>query len=72
MNAKRIGDVQTVENTQKHQLANDKYSFIRVQLETGEEVPLLLTDRELKIAAKRAQKNPEDLPRVSKLRNIFD
>lgn len=72
MNAKRIGDVQIVPNTKKHQLANEKYNFIRVQREDGKEISLLFTDREIAIAVARAQKNPEDLPKVSKLRNIFD
>ena len=72
MNAKRIGDLQTVENTQKHWAANNKYNFIRVQLESGEEVCLLLTDNEVLRGKERAKKNTEDLPHVSKFRNIFD
>ena len=72
MLAKRIGDLQTVENKNKHWAANAKYNFIRVQLEDGSEVKLLLTDGELCRAKARAEKNPEDLPKVSKLRNIFD
>ena len=72
MKAKRIGDVQTVANQNKHRLANDKYSFVRVQLEDGTELPLLFTDREIKLGIKRAAKNPEDLPEVSILRNLLD
>jgi hypothetical protein len=72
MNAKRIGDVQVVTNTKKHFAANDRYNFIRVQLPDGKEIPLLFTDYEIQLGMKRAAKNPEDLPRVSKLRNLFD
>ena len=72
MNAKRIGDVQTVKNTKKHWAAAEKYNFIRVQLANGQEVELLLTDKEVTRAQDRAKKNPEDLPKISKLRNLFD
>lgn len=72
MNAKRIGDLQYVDNTEKHWAANKNYNFIRVQLENGEEICLLLTDNEVLRAKKRAEKNPEDLPKTSKFRDIFD
>jgi hypothetical protein len=72
MNSKRLGDLQTVENTKKVFSANDKYNFIRVQLEDGEEVALLFTDNEVKRAKERAMKNPEDLPKTSKFRDLLD
>ena len=72
MNAKRIGDLQTVENTQKHWAANNKYNFIRIQLENEREISLLLTDNEILRGIERAKKNPEDLPKVSKFRDILD
>lgn len=70
--AKRLGDLQNVENTGKHWAANSKYNYIRAQQDDGREVSLLFTDNEIKRAAERAAKNPEDLPVVSKLRNLFD
>lgn len=70
--AKRIGDLQEVENKEKHPAAAAKYNFIRVQTESGAEVQLLFTDGEIKRAALRAIKNPEDTPRVSKIRDLFD
>ena len=72
MIAKRLGDLQTVTNNKKHWAANAKYNFIRVQLEDGKEIKLLFTDKEIERAKLRADKNPEDLPTVSKLRNLFD
>jgi hypothetical protein len=72
MDAKRIGDLQDVENTNRHKSANHVYNFIRVQLQDGREIPLLFTDNEIKRAKVRAEKNPEDLPKVSKLKDLFD
>ncbi len=72
MNTKRIGDVQSVANTKKHWAAAEKYNFIRIQLPDGKEVELLLTDKEVERGIDRARKNPEDLPKVSKLRDLFD
>jgi len=70
--AKRIGDMQTVENKKPHPAANSKYNHIRVQLEDGEEVHMLFTDAEVKRAVERARKNPEDCPKVSWLRDLLD
>lgn len=70
--AKRIGDIQPVENKDKHFAANSKYNYIRVQDETKTELHLLFTDNEIKRAKERANKNTEDLPEVSWIRNIFD
>lgn len=70
--AKRIGDLQSVDNKNRRFGSTTKYNFIRVQLEDGKEVPLLFTDKEILNARIRAQKNPEDLPKVSTFRNIFD
>lgn len=68
----RIADITKVENTVPHFAANTKYNYIRVQLEDGTEVPLLFTDFELKRAKLRAEKNLEDLPKTSWIRNLFD
>lgn len=72
MNTKRIGDLQTVENKNKHRAAAAKYSHLRVQLEDGREISLLFTDKEIFRAQNRALKNPEDLPKVCKFRDLFD
>ena len=68
----RIGDLTTVENKDKHFAANSRYNYIRVQFQNGEEAKLLFTDFEIKRALIRAAKNPEDLPDVSVLRDLFD
>jgi len=70
--AKRIGDCQVVENTDRHRAAKEKYNFVRIQDEGGHEMELLFTDNEILRARARAIRNPEDLPAVSKIRNFFD
>lgn len=70
--AGRIGDIQRVKNQEGTGKAAKEYSHIRVQLEDGTEMSLLLTDSELKRCVERAKKNPEDLPRVSWLRDLLD
>ena len=72
MKAKRIGDIQKVLNKNPHWAALSSYNHIRVQMPNGEELHLLLTDKELKRAIDRADKNPEDLPKVSWLRDLVD
>lgn len=68
----RIADIIQVENKTPHFAANTNYNYIRVQLEDGTEIPLLFTDFELKRAKLRAEKNLEDLPKTSWIRNLFD
>lgn len=70
--SKRIGDVKQVENKNPKPGAKAEYSHIRVQMPDGVEIPLLFTDHEMKRAAERARKNPEDVPKVSRIRNFFD
>lgn len=70
--AKRIGDIQKVDNQKPKFGANLKYNFIRVQFPDGSEVNLLFTDKEIQRAQERAAKNPEDLPKVSLFRDIWD
>ena len=69
---KRIGDVVTVENKDRKFGSTLNYHYVRVQLESGREVPLLFTDNEIAEAERRADANPEDLPKVSWLRNLID
>jgi len=68
----RIGDLQEVSNRSPHPAAALKYNYIRVQTDSGLEVELLFTAREIKQAALRAMKNKEDLPKVSRIRDFFD
>lgn len=70
--AKRIADVQSVLNQCKHPAAAEKYNHFRIQLEDGKEHHVMLTDKELLKGIERAKKNPEDCPKVSVLRDIFD
>ena len=72
LKAKRIGDLQRVFNKNPHWAACEKYNHIRVQLPDGQELSLLLTDKEVQRARERANKNPEDLPTVSWFRDILD
>ena len=68
----RIGDIQQVKNIEPRLNANLDYYHVRVQGKNGKEFSLLLTAHELKRATKRALTNPEDLPKVRWLRNLFD
>jgi len=72
MNAKRLGDIQEVDNTNPHWRAAKKYNHLRVQFPDGVEKSLLFTDKEIQNALDRASKNPEDILKVSWIRNIFD
>ena len=72
LKAKRIGDVQRVLNKNPHWAALFQYNHIRIQLPCGEEKSILLTDKELLRGIERAEKNPEDLPKVSWLRDVLD
>lgn len=70
--AKRIGDLQEVANKNPIGPAAAKYNHIRVQLSDGKELSLLFTDNEILRAKYRAERNPEDVPSVSWLRDILD
>lgn len=71
-NAGRIADLQEVDNTNPHPLAALKYSHLRVEMPDGKEIHLLFTENEIREAIKRAERNQEDLPKVSWLRDITD
>jgi len=68
----RIGDIQEVTNIKAKLNAETTYFHIRVQDSNGKEFSLLLTTHELKRAVQRALENPEDLPKVRWLRDLFD
>jgi hypothetical protein len=72
MKAKRLGDLQIVDNKNPHWKAARKYNHLRVQFPNGDEKSLLFTDREIQNALDRAVKNPEDILKVSWLRDLFD
>ena len=69
--AKRIADLQKVINKNPHWAALTEYNHIRIQFPDGCEHSLLLTDNELIRALDRADKNTEDLPKVSWMRDIL-
>lgn len=68
----RIGDINTVTNKKPKPGAKAQYSHVRVQLEDGTELSLLFTDSDMRRGAERAKKNPEDVPKVGRIRNFFD
>jgi len=70
--AKRIADMESVVNKLARPASAAKYNHVRVQLEDGKEVHMLFTDSEVKKALERAKKNPEDCPKTSLFRDIFD
>jgi hypothetical protein len=70
--AKRIGDIQKVLNKNPHWASLTEYNHIRIQFPDGREHSLLLTDKELDRALDRAEKNAEDLPTVSWIRDVLD
>ena len=68
----RLGDITEVDNKNPHWAAAKKYNHLRVQFPSGEEKSLLFTDKEIQNALSRADKNMEDIPKVSWLRDLFD
>lgn len=66
-----LGDIQKVDNKNPHFLAAKEYNHIVVEF--GEKIKhLLFTSNEIKIAYNRAMKNPEDIPKVSWIKDILD
>lgn len=70
--AKRIGDLQLVENKARRFGSAKEYLFARLQYPTGLEMPMLFTVAELERAERRAEENREDLPSVGILRDLLD
>jgi hypothetical protein len=76
----RIGDAKLVRNllsmkdalNRKRMEKADCWYHLRVQFEDGREKNLLFTPFEIARALKRARENPEDIPRVSVIRNLLD
>jgi len=70
-----LGRLIRVKNTKKQKFSNEKNEYISVQVEDADgknERCLLFTERELKIAAIRAKKNPEDLTKKSVIQDLLD
>lgn len=72
MKAKRIGDSIKVINKQRKLNAAAEYFYVRIQAEDGSESEYLFTEKELANAKARAQKNPEDLPKIGWIRDLLD
>ena len=70
--SKRIGDVLIVENSNKVTNADSEYYYIRVQMPDGKEIRLMFTDTEFNIGIERAEKNSEDVPKVSWISDLLD
>jgi hypothetical protein len=70
--AKRIADLTSVKNKNPHHKAAKKYNHLRVEMEDRSEHHLLFTDFQIKRAIQRAEKNPEDLPKIGWLLDILE
>lgn len=68
----RLGDCTVVVNQNRHHAANARYFSFRAQFDGDIEVSLLFTENELRRARNRALKNPEDVPDVPFLMDLFD
>tara|TARA_R110000796_G_scaffold245320_1_gene369488 strand:+ start:1328 stop:1546 length:219 start_codon:yes stop_codon:yes gene_type:complete len=68
----RNGKIQIVENKDKKFGSADEYYAVWVENPKGDEYPLLFTERELKAAFERAEKNPEDIPQKGFFTDLFD
>lgn len=66
-----ISDLQKVVNTDAYPTASKKYNHIIVII-ADNLIHLLFTDNVLKKALKRAEDNPEDLPKTSWIMDILD
>lgn len=66
------GKIQLVENKDRRFGANNEYYAVWVENTKGKEYPLLFTEREVRVATERAQKNPEDIPQKGFFTDLFD
>jgi|TARA_E500000318_G_scaffold22530_1_gene22949 hypothetical protein len=72
MASARNGKIQLVENKERKFGAAEEYFAVWVENTKGKEYPLLFTDRELRVAIDRAEKNPEDIPVKGFFTDLFD
>lgn len=70
--AKRLGDIITVENKERKFGALTEYMYFRLQDEQGNETAYLASEHDLRVMRERAEKNEEDLLKVSFIRDLFD
>jgi len=68
----RNGNIFRIVNQAKKTNARDFYWFVNVQTPNGDEVPLMLTQKEYENSLKRAEKNMEDIPSKSWITDILD
>lgn len=69
--SKRVGDVITIENTERTFGSATEYLYMMCQLEDSTEIPLLFTVAEFHVMMSRAEANIEDLPKVSWFRGLI-
>ena len=70
--AKRLGDLQEVSNKNRKFGSALKYFYVRLQYPNGDEKECLFTENEILKAIGRAKVNPEDLLKISKVKNLLD
>lgn len=66
------GNALRVYNQARKTNANKYYWFTYVQLPNGDEIPIMLTEREFESAQRRAEKNQEDVPSKNFLVDLLD
>jgi len=68
----RLGKLMCVRNAARKFGANRRYFHARLELPHGREVHALFTRHQLRVALKRARKNPEDLVEVPFVLDMLD
>jgi hypothetical protein len=66
------GKIIEIKNKDRKFGANEKYYAIWIENSHKKERCLLFTEHQLVTASKRAQKNPEDVPKKGFFTNLFD
>lgn len=72
MTSPKMGRAMLVKNKGRKARAAEEYYSIKIEFENGNETYILLTRFEMGRALERADRNPEDVAKVSKLRNLID
>ena len=68
----KAGKIIRVDNKERKFGANPEYLAIWVENQSNDEFCLLFTERELKVAKDRGDKNKEDIPRKGFFTDLFD
>jgi hypothetical protein len=66
------GNAMRVYNQARKTNANKYYWFTYVQLPNGDEIPIMLTEKQFEDAKQRAAKNAEDVPSKNFLTDLLD